>query len=267
MGEKTGIAWTHSTWNPWRGCAKVSPGCKFCYMFREQERYGRDPAVVQRCADTVFNKPYKWQQKDAKHNGGRFVFTCSWSDWFHPSANAWRAEAWKIVRECPNLAFQILTKRPENITAMLPADWGAGYPNVWLGVSIENNDYVWRAEALKKIQAQIRFISAEPLLGPLDRLDMAGIDWIILGGESGNKHKVRVCDGTWMLDIMKRRPAGTAVFVKQLGRRFVWHGTELKITNKGADIVQFPEELRVQEFPACNYRGGTADLDNSRVTA
>lgn len=113
------------------------------------------------------------------------IFTCSWSDWFHEDADEWRSEAWEIVKPCPNLVFQILTKRPTCIAEHLPADWGNGHPNAWLGVSIESNRYVNRAEILKLVPAQVRFISAEPLLGPLHGLELNGIDWLIVGGESG----------------------------------------------------------------------------------
>jgi protein gp37 len=95
------------------------------------------------------------------------VFTCSWSDWFHEDADPWRDEAWEVIRAAPDLTFQILTKRPERIADHLPADWGDGYPNVWLGVTIENRRFVDRADVLREVPAAVRFISAEPLLGPL----------------------------------------------------------------------------------------------------
>lgn len=252
MGSTTGIAWTNSTWNPWRGCTRVSPGCKFCYMFREQKRYGRDPSVVTRCKDSTFNKPLTWQKKAAQSGEKQLVFTCSWSDWFHPMADAWRDEAWQIVKNCPNLTFQILTKRPENISTRLPADWGQGYPNFWLGVSIENNDYVKRADILRQTPAQIRFISAEPLLGPLDQLSLNGIDWLILGGESaGPGEDVRECDGSWMLDLLNRKPADLSVFVKQLGQKFRWNNETYSVGKKKRDKMKdFPQELQVQEYPA-----------------
>jgi protein gp37 len=132
MGETTGIAWADRTWNPWHGCLKVSPGCKLCYMYREKKQYGQNPMLVQR-SKTKFNEPLKW-------NSGR-VFTCSWSDFFIEEADAWRPEAWEIIRKTPQLTYQILTKRPERIAAHLPADWGDGYSNVWLGVSVESQKY------------------------------------------------------------------------------------------------------------------------------
>ncbi len=140
MGEITGIGWTDATWNPWYGCSKVSPGCAHCYMFRDMKRYGSDPEVVTR-SKTKFDEPRKWKTP-------RRVFTCSWSDWFHEGADAWRAEAWAIVRDTPHLTYQILTKRPERIADHLPPDWGEGYPNVWLGTSVENQRFAFRADIL-----------------------------------------------------------------------------------------------------------------------
>ena len=183
MGRKTIISWTQRTWNPWRGCTRISPGCKSCYMFRAQQRYGHDPSVVVRTK--TWTEPLRWQRVAEREHNTELVFTCSWSDWFHEDADEWRDEAWSLVRQCSNLVFQILTKRPERVLDHLPHDWSDGYKNVWLGVSIENEDYVWRADVLRKIPARVRFISAEPLLGPLPNLVFDGFHWLIVGGESG----------------------------------------------------------------------------------
>lgn len=177
MADETGISWTDATWNPWLGCTKVSEGCDHCYMFREQRQYGNDPEVVRR-SKTKFNDPLKW--KDA-----RLIFTCSWSDWFHVDADPWRDEAWDVIRRSPQHTFQILTKRPGRIARHLPDDWGDGYPNVWLGTSVETNEYLSRVRVLREVPAALRFLSCEPLLGPLPDLDLEGIGWVITGGESG----------------------------------------------------------------------------------
>ena len=144
MGERTGIEWTDATWNPWRGCAKVSPGCAHCYMFREQIRYGRDPETVVR-SKTTFGDPLKWAEP-------RVVFTCSWSDWFHEAADPWRDEAWDVIRRTPQHTYLVLTKRPERMEARIP--WGAfgdPWPNVWLGVSVENQRFAHRLGILNTI--------------------------------------------------------------------------------------------------------------------
>lgn len=196
MGEQTEISWTDATWNPWRGCTKVSEGCDYCYMFRDQTRYGRTPEVVLRAAPATFNAPLKWERKrDPRTNGGvtpdapHRVFTCSWSDFFHPDADVWRPEAWQIIRDTPHLTYQILTKRPNRIRYSLPADWGDGYPNVWLGTSVERDGLGYRAMQLGRVPARVRFLSCEPLLGPLTSLSWwlgkGRIKWVIVGGESG----------------------------------------------------------------------------------
>src|SRR3990167_11527130 len=110
MSDKTHINWTEATWNPWHGCIKVSPGCKNCYMYREKNRYGQDPAVVVRSKPATFNAPLKWKEPAR-------VFTCSWSDFFIKQADPWRDEAWDIIYQTPHLTYLILTKRPERIEA------------------------------------------------------------------------------------------------------------------------------------------------------
>ena len=146
-------------------------------MYREQKQYGRNPELVVR-SKTTFLHPLRW------HTAAR-VFTCSWSDFFHEAADAWRADAWAIIRATPHLTYQILTKRVENIPARLPEDWGAGWPNVWLGVSVENPRWEERIGILSDIPARIRFVSAEPLLGPVMLHEDHRVDWVIVGGESG----------------------------------------------------------------------------------
>lgn len=214
MADETSISWTNRTWNPWRGCTKVSPGCKNCYMFRDQTRYGKDPSVVVRTK--TWNDPLRWQREAEKSDRQELIFTCSWSDWFHKDADEWRTEAWEIVRRCPNLVFQILTKRPDRIKENLPADWCAGYPNVWLGVSIESNRYVDRAEIMKSVPAVVHFVSAEPLLSSVPGLDLNGVDWVIAGGESGPG--VRPSEPDWFRFLRdKCEAAGVPFHFKQWG--------------------------------------------------
>lgn len=239
MASKTNVSWTHHTWNPWMGCPKKSPGCKNCYMYRQMRQYGMDPTKVVR-SKTTFYDPLRWQKKAKALGHTEMVFTCSWSDWFNEEADDWRQEAWGIIRQCPNLIFQILTKLSERIRDHLPDDWGKGYPNVWLGVSIENNDYVWRADDLRNIPAAVRFVSYEPALGPLDRLDLKGIDWVICGGESGDDF--RPMDLQWARDLRDRcQQAGIAFFFKQSpGLR-----SETGIKLDGKVIREFPAPRRM----------------------
>jgi protein gp37 len=225
VGERTSIEWTDATANFWRGCDKVSPGCAECYMFRDQRRYGRDPSVVVRCSPVTFNAPLslRWRAQAAelleRERRRLRVFTCSWSDFFHEDADPWRADAWDVIRACPEYDWQILTKRPELVLERLPPDWGDGWPHVWLGVSIENRRFVHRADQLRALPAAVRFISAEPLLGPLlapwhhfvdagracavrewpdgfdgPSLNLDEIDWLIVGGESGGPLRRRLIE-------------------------------------------------------------------------
>jgi protein gp37 len=184
VGEETKIAWADDTWNPWRGCTRINPGCKNCYMFTEQRRYGLDPAVVTR--SKTWGEPARWNRKAEAASVIRRVFTCSWSDFFHENADPWRDEAWEIIRSTPYLMYMILTKRSENIRDHLPSYWGDGYPNVWLGVSVEDRRHgLPRIDVLRTIPAAVRFLSIEPLLEDLGPIDLTGIDWVIVGGESG----------------------------------------------------------------------------------
>jgi protein gp37 len=278
MGDSTKIEWTEATWNPWHGCHKVSAGCKNCYMFREKKAYGQDPNAVVR-SKTTFNAPLKWVKAG---KAPRYCFTCSWSDFFIEEADSWRSEAWEIIRATPQITYQILTKRPERIAAGLPGDWGEGYPNVWLGVSCENQEAAdKRIPLLLCTPAAIRFISAEPLLGPINLHEIelpseynisinvpgwvsaleknhegryysapASLDWVIVGGESGPGARPFSID--WANAIVEQcRAANVPVFVKQLGAHVIQGGERrIKRDKKGGDMHEWPHEIRVREMPA-----------------
>lgn len=184
MGTNSKIEWTDHTWNPWRGCTKVSPACDNCYMFRDAKHYGLDATTVTRAAPQTFRAPLvqygsPWHgkrraEKRFKWQDGEKVFVCSWSDFFHPDADPWRDEAWEIMRQRPGLVFQLLTKRPDLVIPRLPEDWGEGWPNIWLGVTAENQEQAdKRIPRLLETPAALRFVSIEPMLGPVDltRLD------------------------------------------------------------------------------------------------
>ncbi len=238
MAEQTAISWTQHTWNPWRGCTKISPGCKHCYMFTAQEKRARQTGNLEMwnpervIKTTTWREPARWQRNAEAAGKTENVFTCSWSDFFHPDADQWRAEAWNIIERCPNLIFQILTKRPERImqpeeNRLLPwAPWEKPWPNVWLGVSVENPDYLWRVDELRKIPAHVRFISAEPLLARLVGLNLTGIDWVIVGGESGSGF--RPMPHQWAREILGLCKAqGVAFFFKQSAAARTEMGTQL----------------------------------------
>ncbi len=263
MGEFTDISWTDASWNPWHGCHKISPGCKNCYMFRDKKRYGQDPNVAVR-SKTKFDEPLRW--KDPK-----LIFTCSWSDWFIEEADAWRDEAWDIIRRTPQHTYQILTKRADRMEGRVP---NPPLPNAWLGVSVENQQYAdERIPILLNTPAMVRFLSVEPLLGPVslreislephgtwlpnheftvpgkincltrddeDRYFQADnpVDWVIVGGESG--HDARPMHPEWACAVRDQCVvAGIPFHFKQWGE---WRPREagdsdlqdqIRLTNAG----------------------------------
>jgi len=217
MAENSGIGWTDHTQNFWWGCHKVSAECTHCYINGIMKRAGRIP--FNGPMKTVdWSKPHKWERQ-ATEQGKRFrVFTCSMSDFFHPGADDWRPEAWEVIRQCPSLDWLILTKRPELIADRLPADWGDGYPNVWLGVTCGVATSLHRVDILKTLPAALRWVSAEPLLGPIDFLPYldGSIQWIITGCEQAGVGKRREMNLAWVRDIDQQcRVAGIAHFFKQ----------------------------------------------------
>lgn len=170
MGTNSGIEWTDHTWNIAVGCDWTSPECDNCYMFAGMRRVGRDPEVVQRTQPGTFRAPLARDRRGAwKWADGARVFTSSYTDFFHQDIDGFRAEAWDIMRLRPGLTFQVLTKRADRILDHLPPDWGGGWPNVWIGVTAGNQASAdERIPHLLRVPAAVRFLSCEPLLGPVD---------------------------------------------------------------------------------------------------
>lgn len=194
MGEQTGIQWTDSTFNPWWGCTKVGSGCDFCYAEALDHRIGGDHWGSRKprreFGDKHWNEPRKWNR--AAHEAGirRKVFCASMADVFDNEAPAGaRARLWNMIRETPNLTWQIVTKRIGNAPEMLPADWGQGYPNVWLIATMVNQPEIDRdMDKLLRIPAVVHGLSVEPMLGPItlpsEFLALGRRGWVITGGES-----------------------------------------------------------------------------------
>lgn len=191
MAEKTNIAWTRSTFNPWWGCTKVAPGCDNCYAADHDARFGGGhwgPGTRPRAmSDANWRKPLKWNRQAAASGEFWPVFCGSMCDWASNDApEGQRARLWQLIRETPALTWQLLTKRAGNIKKYLPDDWGDGYPNVWIGVTVEDRKHgIARIDQVIKIPAVVRFLSVEPLLEYMGYIDLDGIDWVIVGGESG----------------------------------------------------------------------------------
>jgi protein gp37 len=154
--------------------------------------YGKDPTVVTR-SKTTFNDPLKWKEP-------RRIFVCPWSDFFIEGADAWRGEAWEVMRRAPQHIYILLTKRAEWIWKGLPDDWEpAAYPNVWLGVTVEDQYHYNRIERLVRVPARVHLISGEPLLGRLPNMPLEHVEWVIVGGESGPNH--RPMEAAWVREI------------------------------------------------------------------
>jgi protein gp37 len=214
MGDTSKIEWTDSTFNPWIGCQHASPGCDHCYAesqnaFRKWAADGAWGPHAERKRTSVANwkNPRLWNA-DAKrfeqeHGRRRRVFCASLADVFdNKAAKEWRGDLWRLIRETPSLDWQLLTKRPQNVARMLPADWGSGYPNVWLGTTTEDEKhYRMRWPVLSRIPAAIRFISYEPAIGTIGSLNLGGPvpDWVIAGGESGPE--ARTMKAEWARDV------------------------------------------------------------------
>lgn len=233
MGENSKISWTDNTWNPWIGCTKVSDGCKFCYAEDMMDkRYGKvqwgDNGTRVRTSAANWKKPYAWNKQAAAQGVKVRVFTASLSDFFEKRAELepWRADALRVMSECRNLIWLLLTKRPEHVNRMLrkatgdAALWLATNPHVWIGTSVENQKWAdRRIPELLAIPTPNRFLSVEPLL---DNIELnyssgdEGINWLIVGGESGsNARPMRL---EWAQNVMAAgRQAGMAVFFKQTG--------------------------------------------------
>lgn len=253
MADHSAIEWTDATWNPIRGvapnrwmCAKLSPGCDNCYASTMNHRWGGDSyapdgrGTPNVSLDTkALSQPLTWRKP-------RRVFVCSMTDLFGDWVpTLWIEQIFRVMASAPQHQFQVLTKRPGYMAGVVPIVydriWGwtehAPLPNVWLGTSIELDRYAWRASYLRNAPAAVRFVSAEPLLGPLPSLDLTGIDWLITGGESGARH--RWCDRDWVRDLRDRcQASGTAFFHKQWGGRTHSEGGRLL---DGRTWDEFPE--------------------------
>lgn len=215
--ENSNINWTDHTWNPWIGCRHVSAECDHCYAdTMVTNRMGRDFGKVQRTK--TWKEPLKWDHKAPALEpqlGRRVrVFCASLTDFFIQDSDSWRDEAWEVIRRCTHLDWLILTKRPALIASRLPADWGSGWPHVWLGTTCGVRSSYSRLDDLRAIPAAVRFISAEPLLESLADIDLNGFHWLIAGGESGSGF--RRMDEAWATELRdKCKEAGIGFHFKQ----------------------------------------------------
>lgn len=223
----TAIEWTDKTWNPTTGCNKVSPGCKHCYAEALTKRFRNhfENGFAFTLHPDRLDEPRRWRKPSR-------VFVNSMSDLFHERMPLdFLKQVFEVMEECPRHVFQILTKRHARMLELASElDWPE---NVWLGVSVENQDYVHRVDYLRQTPATVRFLSCEPLIGPLE-LDLGGIHWVIVGGESGPGH--RPIEAKWVRDIREQaHAANAAFFFKQ------WGGIRPKAGGRNLDDRTYDE--------------------------
>jgi protein gp37 len=232
MADNSAIEWTEATWNPVTGCDQVSPGCAHCYAKTFAERWIGVPGhpyeqgFALKMWPERLDQPLKWKRP-------RRIFVNSMSDLFHEDIpDEYIGEVFEVMEKADHHVFQVLTKRQDRLVDLAPElSWPS---NVWMGVSIENRRFVHRADALREVPAAVRFISAEPLLGPLEGLDLDDINWLIAGGESGPGH--RRVDEAWLVELRDRcGEEGVAFFFKQ------WGGARAKSGGRLLDGVEWSD--------------------------
>ncbi len=239
MGNKSSIEWTESTWNPVTGCTKVSPGCQHCYAERMairlkamgQPNYANGFTLA--IHEHALDLPLKWRKP-------QLIFVNSMSDLFHKDVPEWFImETFDVMRRAHWHQFQVLTKRSERLLKMSHSiEWP---DNVWMGVSVERQDYVFRIADLQGTMAKIKFVSFEPLLGSLPELDLKGIDWAIVGGESGPG--ARPMQKEWVLGIQGQCQRGQIpFFFKQ------WGGVNKKKSGRILEGRTWDELPKTQSF-------------------
>jgi protein gp37 len=214
MASNSHIEWTDATWNPITGCSKVSPGCKFCYAERLARRLHAMGQKNYRNGFQVTLQPHMLEHP-LRWNQPRRVFVNSMSDLFHDEVPAaYIMQVFEVMRRAPQHQYQVLTKRSERLSELNKLlVW---QPQIWMGVSVESEKYLYRVDHLRLTGAHVKFLSLEPLLGPLASLDLQGIDWVIVGGESGPG--ARPVDPQWVREIRDRCvSSGVPFFFKQWG--------------------------------------------------
>ncbi|MEX2410981.1 MAG: phage Gp37/Gp68 family protein [Candidatus Paceibacterota bacterium] len=216
---QSSIEWTELTWNPVTGCTKVSQGCKFCYaevMTRRLKAMGvekyKDGFNKVRTHPDTLKEPYSW-------NKSRVVFVNSMSDLFHPDVPVnFIKDVFRVMSENPQHVFQVLTKRTELLLEYDRQGFLNWTDNIWMGTSVEDERVIKRISTLQKTGAKTKFLSCEPLIGPLPVMNLEGIDWVIVGGESG--HAPRPMKPEWVINIKQQcEQAGVSFFFKQWGGR------------------------------------------------
>jgi protein gp37 len=220
VAENTKIEWTDKTFNPWIGCTKVSPECTNCYaeklaQFRRWAEWGKSKP---RHLTKTWGEPLKWNREAERSNVRYKVFCASLADVFDTEVEPrWRSDLFDLIEQTPRLDWQLLTKRPENMPQMLPREWQINpLPNVWLGASVGHPETKWRIGDLVNVPAAVHFLSCEPLLADLGKVELYDIEWVICGGESGDG--ARAMHPAWARSMRDQCLAGgVPFFFKQWG--------------------------------------------------
>jgi protein gp37 len=251
MALGSGIEWTESTWNPVTGCNKISPGCKYCYAERMAERLHAMGQPNYRngfeltLQPHMLELPLQWKKPQT-------IFVNSMSDLFHKDVPlAYIQLVFSVMRRAHWHRFQVLTKRADRLAALdAELEWPS---NMWMGVSVENADYVHRIDDLRSTGAHLKFLSLEPLIGPLAKLSLRGIDWVIVGGESGPS--ARPVEPQWVIDIRDQcHRAGVAFFFKQ------WGGKNKKKAGRLLEGRTWDEMPRPKGQPRLSTNDGARSL-------
>jgi protein gp37 len=256
MGAVTKIAWCDHTLNPWWGCTQVSPLCDRCYAMMLDSRWFKrahwGPGVARRYfSDTHWRAPLQWERAAHREGHRHRVFCASMADVFDNEVDqAVRTRLWGLIRQTPHLDWLVLTKRIGNAPAMLPDDWGTGYPNVWLLVSADQAGLERDSPKLLAIPAVVRGVSIEPQLAPVQLGTLARqLQWVINGGEAGAGARPFYLE--WARSLAAEcRDAGTALFIQRLGGKPFEGGKRLRLHDyAGGDWHEWPPDLRIRQFP------------------
>lgn len=253
MGIETGIAWTDHTFNPWWGCTKVSAGCANCYAETSSNRWGLNiwgkESSRKFFGDKHWKGPLKWDRKAASSGIKSKVFCGSMCDIMEIREDlvAPRKRLFDLVEMTPNLIWLFLTKRPENYLSFLPSSWlDSPRDNVWMMTTVEDEKAKWKIDELSNVPAKVRGLSMEPLLEYVDLDNIDKIDWVIVGGESGNE--ARPFDPEWGERIIDRcKEKGVATFMKQMGSNVPGYSF---VDRKGGDMSEWREDWKIREFPS-----------------
>lgn len=231
----TGLREIYEDWNPWHGCTKISPGCRYCYVYRQDEMYGSDVSSSVCRKTGNFSLPVRRRRDGSwKVGSGKIVFTCFTSDFLLSDADGWRPECWRMMKLRSDLRFYFFTKRIDRFMQCVPDDWGDGYDNVLVGCTVENQEMAARRlPVFKSVPIRHKSIIVSPLIGPVDLsawLDET-IEEVSAGGESGLD--ARPCDYAWVLDIREQCVrAGIPFRFHQTGARLVKDGRMYRIPRR-----------------------------------